>query len=286
MSPSKWTILNSMIWRMLQPRNSSIVACKPQIPQRRILMRNIAKLVAALIVTASLTGCFPLIRMTSATENVRLVGSGNFVTQVLAFEDFDAIEASYTFKVDIRQGREFEVVVRADDNLVDYLDVRQDGRTLKLQLNPEYNYDIQGAKLEVEITMPILARLELSGASSATVTGFEMERVLSLRLSGASSVVGELAVDEARFELSGASSVRLAGSARSLDLDASGSSRVNLDGFFVERVDLRASGASVVQVFATEHLDVDASGGSQVFYEGDPVEVFTVTSGAAATHPR
>ena len=52
-----------------------------------------------------------------------LTGSGKVVPQEEAISGFDKVKVSHAFKAEISQGETFSVVVRVDDNLVEYLDV-------------------------------------------------------------------------------------------------------------------------------------------------------------------
>ncbi len=95
-------------------------------------------------------------------------GSGNVVTQEEAITGFDEVEISQGFRVDISQGDTFSVVVRVDDNLVQYLRVVKQDNTLKIGLEPDRTYV---GTLRAEVTMPELNRLTVRHGSRATVSG-------------------------------------------------------------------------------------------------------------------
>lgn len=116
-------------------------------------------LALALSLIALLAGCTLAEKLTSIT------GSGNVVTQEEDITGFDKVDGSQAFKVDIRQGDTFKVVIRIDDNLVEHLEVVKEGKTLKIGLKPGRIYNIRQATMEAEVTMPELTGLELSGAS-------------------------------------------------------------------------------------------------------------------------
>ena len=230
-----------------------------------------------LVLTALLTGCCGLIpRQTTIT------GSGNVVTQEEAFTGFDKVDVSHAFTVDISQGESFRVVVRVDDNLVEHLEVVKQGDTLKIGLEPTPFRNVRDATMEAEVTMPELTGLELSGASDVTITGFKSSKMLDVKLSGASSLRGDIEAGDARFDLSGASSVTLSGSAQDVTIDASGASVVDLADFPVADADVEASGASSATVNPSGSLDADASGASHVYYVGDPTLGKIDTSGASS----
>jgi len=239
-------------------------------------MRKTVVPVGILGLLALLVGCTPPV--------VGISGSGDVVTREERISDFDMVDASHAFRVDIRQGRSFSVVVRIDDNLVDYLIVEKQGSTLRIGLKPNLSFRRHTA--EAEVTMPALAGLELSGASRANVTGFNSAEPLRIRLSGASHVDGDIEAGDTRIDASGASQVELEGSGADLTLDASGASIVDLSDFSVDDADVEASGASKATVSASGTLDVNASGASTVRYEGSPTMGRINTSGASSVKQR
>ena len=218
-------------------------------------------------------------------SQVSLTGSGNVVTQEEAISDFDKVEISHSFEVDIKQGESFSVIIRVDDNLVEQLQVEKFGSTLKIGLEPAVSI-VSNATLEAEITMPELTGLDLSGASNATISGFKSTKNLTVDLSGASSLVGDIGAGDISIDLSGSSNANLTGSGGNLTLDASGSSDVDLSDFPVADAEIDASGASTVTVNASGRLDVEASGASNVTYLGEPSMGTIETSGASSVESK
>ena len=225
------------------------------------------EVVVLLITAAALSGCCgPTCGWLEGIRGVRisrLRGSGALVTAEMSFRDFSKLDVSHAFEVHLVQSRSYRVVITADDNVMDEVEVSQSGGTLRLGLK-RTALSFENVTLRAEVSMPTLEGLQLSGASS-------------LR--------GEVDTDDVRFELSGASHVTLEGRGGDLTLDASGASRADLGDFVVEDADLQVSGASQATVNATGRLDVDASGASQVTYLGNPSLGRIDTSGASSVSP-
>ncbi|MBA7716414.1 hypothetical protein ES703_125487 [subsurface metagenome] len=123
--------------------------------------------------------------------------------------------------------------------------------------------------------MPDLYKLELSGGSHASVSGFDSSHDLSVRLSGGSHlseplIPGDISAGNADFNLSGGSHVNLSGSADDLSVKCSGGSHIDLEGFSVKNADINLSGGSHATVNVDGTLDAKLSGGSKVFYIGEP----------------
>ncbi len=229
-----------------------------------------------LVTLVLLTGC----------DQVPLTGSGNVVTQEEAISDFDKVDISHSFEVDIKQGENFSVVIRVDDNLVEHLQVEKQGSTLRIGLKDNRAFIINNATMEAEVTMPELTGLDLRGASRATITGFKSPGDLILDISGSSSLAGDISAGDVSIDLSGSSETALTGSGQNLTIDVSGSSELDLSDFPVTDAKIETSGASTATVNASGRLDVDASGASDVYYLGDPSMGTIGTSGASSVEPK
>jgi hypothetical protein len=164
------------------------------------------------------------------------------------------------------------VVVRIDDNLVEYLHVvKDDDGALVIGLDPSFSssHSFERITMEAEVTMPSLTGVYVRGASGVTVTGFESSENLNVAVSGSSSLEGDIEAGDARFHASGASVVTLSGSAQNLAVGASGGSDIDLSDFAVVDAYVDSSGASQVEVNVTGRLDTETSGSSIVYYTGD-----------------
>lgn len=194
--------------------------------------------------------------------------SGNVVTQEMPLTGFDKVVVNDAFQVDIRRSDNFRVVIRIDEDLIQYLQVNKEGNTLRIGLKSGYSF--KAAKLQAEVAMPELTGLELNNASQVAITGFKSTKALNVVLAGASRLTGGIEAGDSRFDVADASQVTLRGSGKDLSIDARGASQVDLGNFSVTNASIKVAGASQVTVNLTGKLDVNASGASQVYYVGSP----------------
>ena len=208
-----------------------------------------------------------------------LIGSGNLETEQYAFANFTRVEISSAFEFEINQSSSYSVNVTADDNVIDNVKVSQDGQTLKIRLGTVPSLRL--VTLRALVTMPQLHDLTVSGASSGTVSDFSSTEALSIAVSGASRVTGDITAGDIGFDVSGASTVELEGSADNMVAVVSGASRFNLDDFAVNDANIKISGASTGTINLDGRLDADVSGASTLLYIGDPVMGTINVSGAS-----
>ncbi len=239
-----------------------------------------AMLVGTLILGILLSGC------AMAFPRLIATGSGRPITKELSLTGFDTVDVSSAFNVDITQGEEFRVTLKADDNFMPHVRAVQNGTTLRIDLDPDFPgaWSWKIGTLEALITTPDLRELRLSGSSHGRITGFT--RDLDLNLSGGSWLKGSVAAGSLNLTASGASNARLDGSAQELTVRGSGVSRVQLADLRAGNARIDLSGGASAQIEVLGQLDYDLSGGARLEYTGRPRISQATTSGGASARQR
>jgi hypothetical protein len=208
-----------------------------------------------------------------------LIGSGNLETEEYTFANFTRVEISSAFEFQIRQSSSYSINVTADDNVIDHVQISRDGQTLKIRVGGVPSF--RRVTLKASVTMPQLDGLTVSGASSGTVSDFSSTEAVSIAVSGASRVTGDITAGDIGFDVSGASTIELEGSADNMVAVVSGASRSSLDDFTVNNANVNISGASTGTIDLDGRLDANVSGASTLLYVGDPVMGTINVSGAS-----
>jgi hypothetical protein len=168
--------------------------------------------------------------------------SGTTATKRIDAAGVTRLDVAYGFDVRVRLGQPEAVTVTYDDNLADLLDVGVDGRTLRIQLQPNSNIDHRPT-LRAEVTMARLEELRAAGASTVTVASKLPGANLRLLVSGSSRVAAaDLAVDRAEATVSGSSRLELTGTANALSVQGSGASNLELADLHLRDLDIKLSG--------------------------------------------
>jgi CBS domain-containing protein len=209
-----------------------------------------------------------------------LIGSGNLETEEYAFANFTRVEISSAFEFEIKQSGSYSINVTADDNVIDRVQISQDGQTLKITVGGAPT-SFRSVTLKALVTMPQLGGLAVSGASRGTVSDFSSTGAVSIAVSGASRVTGDITAGDIEFDISGASTVQLEGSADDMVAVVSGACTFNLGDFTVNDADVNISGASTGTINLDGRLDANVSGASTLLYIGDPVMGTINVSGAS-----
>ena len=215
-----------------------------------------------------------------ACDDDAVRGSGIIETLTFELASFDQIEAHNTFHVEVTAGPGFEVVVEADDNVVDRLIVEVRDRRLVLGLQSG-NFD--NLTLEARVSAPDLVRIDASGASRVELFDFTSRVNREIDVSGASEVLGTFNALDLDVEASGASRAILSGAVDRLEVGASEASRIAMRELAARVARIDFSGASSGTVTVTDVIErVELSGASALTYFGDPRLEDVSTSGASS----
>ena len=82
----------------------------------------------------------------------------------------------------------------------------------------------------------------------ATLKGFQSERSLTLKISGASELDGGINVENGEFMVDGASKLSLVGSAQAARLSVEGASHMKLGEFVLKQAQIELEGASTADI--------------------------------------
>lgn len=198
-----------------------------------------------------------------------ILGSGRLRTEVRQAAGFQAVEMDAVGYLRLSQGKAWSLRVTLDDNLQEFYEARVSAGVLHLGFRPGSTVR-NPTRLVVDLTLPVLEKLSLSGACEAEIEGGFAGGALALEVSGAGRISGRLEYKTLGLGLSGSGRLVLAGTAGDLSVKASGAGEIDTSGLRALRVRAELSGAVRLAARAVESLDLAAAGASDVAYLGDP----------------
>ena len=181
-------------------------------------------------------------------------------------EDFTVVSASEGLDVYVTQAEEFEILVEADENIIDLIgtDIR-DGR---LKIHAIEN--IGRATKKVHVSLPVISALESSSGADLRSKNLIRADRISLDSSSGSNLQAEIIADEVDADSSSGADIRLSGEATVLYVDASSGSGIRARDFKVKTCHADASSGADIDLYVLESLTADASSGADISYSGDP----------------
>lgn len=189
-------------------------------------------------------------------------GSGVAATSNRALPDFSGIDLAGSNNVTVVAGTRQSVVVHADSNLLSHVTTQVQAGTLIIG---DVGSFTAKSPMYVEVSLPSLTALELSGSGNITVTGVRASRLT--------------------ITLPGSGDIAASGSVTRLDISIGGSGDAQVTGLIARNVDAVISGSGSIFVTATQSLDAKVPGSGAILYSGNPAQVTTSVTGSGAVTP-
>jgi Putative auto-transporter adhesin, head GIN domain len=187
-------------------------------------------------------------------------GSGEAASETRDVDPFGSVELAGSNNVVIRVGEQRSVIVRADDNLLDR--VTTDVQSGKLVVGNTPGSFSTNSPMSVEVSVPTLRALTLSGSGNIVVGGIKAE---SLTVS-----------------LPGSGTLTASGTTTTLRVTVSGSGMVQFNRLVASNVQAVVSGSGTVFVIATKSLDASVPGDGTIIYAGNPPDITRSITGTGA----
>lgn len=249
-------------------------------------------------------------------------GNGNIAKRECKVEDFSEIELNCSADLFITQGSKNRVVVEADENLIEMIETKVHGETLKIDIDGNIS---RSTKLDVYVTVEELHKLQVNGSGDVetenTISGIgldvnvngsgniEMELDVknveskingsgdielsgvsgdfSLKVNGSGTFEGEnMRLNYCKISVMGSGDVELSGSANAVEITQSASGDVNLYNLRSQDVTARGSGSGDMVVMVSGNLKVKLSGSGDLTYKGEPTMVDVSSSGSGDVYHR
>ncbi len=217
-----------------------------------------------------LTAACLLVFTACSTRGVKGGGASRSETLALPAKTFDKIAISVPAEAHISVGGTPGLRVNGYTNILALLRTKVVDATLHIYLEDE---DLSTDKdIKMDISLPALTGLELSGTGHVSIDNTVTAPVFSLSASGAGTVsFAELRVQSFKADMSGAADLVLKGGTigeGSFEVSGSGS----IDAFPVtqQAVHISISGTGAAEVTAISKLDADINGTGSVRYKGHP----------------
>jgi len=117
----------------------------------------------------------------------------------------------------------------------------------------------------VEVSVPSLTVLDLSGSGNITVTGIRASQLT--------------------VTVPGSGDIAASGSVARLDISIDGSGDAQFSGLIARNVNAVIAGSGSIFVTATQSLDAKVPGSGAILYSGNPARVTTSITGSGAVTP-
>lgn len=194
-------------------------------------------------------------------------GSGNIITETRNTESFDAISVGGSFDVEVKMGDTRSVQVEADDNIMEYIQTRVSGNTLKISTENLHSYSNVHMKVYVTVT----ELKAISASASAEVKGENVLRnneKLVFKASSSSIIKAEVDAPEIVTDANSSATIEIRGRTKTHTSEVSSSAEIKAFNLLSENTTATASSSGSMEVHASVSLNAKASSSGDIEYKG------------------
>ncbi len=201
----------------------------------------------------------------------RISGNGESATQQRSVSNFSGVEVSGPYNVFISQGDSYNVRIEGDENLLEYIEIKQNGDVLEISSRDGYNLNPR-APIKVYVTMPRIEQLDVAGSGSIVAqTKITNNTQLDINVGGSGDItLAEVDAPEIHSEIGGSGSIRLKGKTEKFSAEIAGSGEVHAFDLMSETTNVQIAGSGDAEVFASKKVEVSIAGSGDVQYKGNP----------------
>jgi hypothetical protein len=198
----------------------------------------------------------------------RVNGNGNRISSTRSLGNFNSVEVKGGIDLVLSPGTENVLRIEADENLMEFIEVNNNGGTVEVRSRDNYNLQSKSG-IKVYATAPEFEHITVSGSGDITSNGMVKSKAkLDLEIRGSGDI--KLAVDapEVATSISGSGSARLQGNTRKFSADVKGSGDVFAFDLLSEDANVDIAGSGNAEIFASKQLSVEIKGAGDVAYKG------------------
>lgn len=193
--------------------------------------------------------------------------------------DFDEISLAIPANLYLTQGSKNEVVIEADEDLLEKIETEVRGTRLDIQFEKWYNYKGIG-KINIYVTVKDIKKLVVSGSGDIIAKSAIKSEKLAFIISGSGSVlIDDLTTNDIYAMITGSGDIRIEGKSKANELDATitGSGDFESVNLEFKEADLTITGSGSIKAFVSGELDANITGSGKIYYTGNPLIDASIT---------
>lgn len=234
------------------------------------------------------TICLGLLFISTANAqfwNKKISGNGNVTTVERKTGNYDKIGVAGMFDVELVSGKEGNISITAEENLLEYIETEVKGSSLKIKVKKGVNLRPRKKML---VIVPFEDISEVSLAGSGDIVGKDLIKANDFETNLAGSGDIDLLVEATDLEsnIAGSGDIKLRGKADVYEGNVSGSGDIDAYELIAEEVNVAISGSGDIQVHCNQKLQARISGSGNVLYKGNPAKEDSKVSGSGKVETR
>ncbi len=207
-------------------------------------------------------------------------GNGNVTTETRKTSDYDKIAVGGSFDVELVKGKEGNISLEGEDNLLPYIETVVEKNTLKVRYKKNINIKTT-RRLTITIPFTAIEGISLGGSGSVSSNSVIKAEDFKANIGGSGNMKLEVNATSISSNIGGSGSISLSGKATELKCSIAGFGNIKAYDLNVDKAKVSIAGSGSVQTTAKSYIKASVAGSGNVYYKGNPeVKKSAVGSGS------
>lgn len=207
-------------------------------------------------------------------------GNGNVTTETRKTDSYDKIAVGGSFDVVLVAGKEGNITIKGEENLLPYIETIVENNKLKVRYKK--NVSIRTTKaLTVTVPFTDLKGVALGGSGNITSTALIKSKDFGVSMGGSGKITLEVEATKIGTSIGGSGSINLSGKADEFKCSIAGSGSINAYDLQVDTTSASIAGSGSVKTSTKSSIKASVAGSGNIYYKGDPeVKKSSIGSGS------
>ena len=201
-------------------------------------------------------------------DKEKITGNGNLTTISRTTESYDEISVTGSFNVELVSGKEGNITINGDANIINHIVTEVKGSTLEIHFEKNNNYSYN-SKLIITVPFEEISAVSLTG--SGTIQSKECINAKKLDINFTGSGDGNFNINSANLKLTlaGSGDLKITGTTQDLDAKVAGSGDIDCSKLEAQNADVNVAGSGDLKVNCSKDLTANVAGSGEIHYKNN-----------------
>ena len=191
------------------------------------------------------------------------------VTENRSLSDYDKIDVADSFDVILVKGKEGVIVIKADENLMIYIETEVENGHIKI--HPKKGYQLRSTKtIVITVSFEMVDAISLAGSGNVRSKDVLNSSDLNLNLAGSGTLDLLVSTKNLTSQIAGSGNIKLSGNSDVLNCKIAGSGNMEGSDLKATASHINITGSGNVKVHAISEIYAKIVGSGDVIYTGNP----------------
>ena len=199
----------------------------------------------------------------------KIKGNNNYVTQKITTQSYNKINVSSAIDVEFISGIEGNIILKAEENLIEYVEIFCKNNTLTIKIRNNTNFE-NNKQIIVQVPVEEVSDISLSGSYNVTGSFTLQSKALELLVAGSGDMILNINTEKLNAKVAGSGNLTLKGTAKTCDFNVAGSGDLNGKKLNCQDVIARVAGSGNCSFNCQNTLKAYIVGSGDIEYTGNP----------------